>query len=377
MSILSTPVRLRPTERVLLLGASPLAVQLIERLSTRPHVKILGVVDDAVVPSSLPTHLNRLGTLDDLGRILHEQRPTRVIVTLIARRGRLPVRLLLKARLRGVQVEDGIDTYERLTGKLAIEALPPSALVFSAGLRKSHLVQAFSRGLSVSVAAVGLLVLLPLLAVIAALVVLDSPGPALFAQARVGAAGRRFKLLKFRTMIGARAIPSQWAAENGNRITRVGKWLRRFRLDELPQLINVLRGEMNLVGPRPHPVSNFELFLHKIPYYWVRSSVLPGMTGWAQVRYRYANNLEEETEKMRYDLYYIKHRSLGLDLRILAETVRVVLIGHDAAVAARAAAAGRPAAQVVRIDSRAHTLRPNPQRLAGRGDTGTWTWRRA
>jgi len=365
------------SERVLLLGASPLAVQLIEELRARPEVEILGVVDDAVVPSSLPTRLNRLGSLDDLGRVLHEQHPTRIIVTLTARRGRLPVRLLLKARLRGVHVEDGLDTYERLTGKLAIEALPPSALVFSAGLRKSRLLQGVSRGLSVFVAAVGLLALLPLLAVIAALVVLDSPGPALFAQGRVGAGGRRFKLLKFRTMIAARTAPSQWAGDNGNRITRVGKWLRRFRLDELPQLLNVLRGEMNLVGPRPHPVSNFELFLHKIPYYWVRASVLPGMTGWAQVRYRYANNLEEETEKMRYDLYYIKHRSLWLDLRILAETLKVVLLGHDAAVATRAAETARPAARVVRIDSRAHTLRPAPSRLAGRSDTGTWTWRRA
>ena len=375
MSAFAVP--LRPTERVLLLGTSPLALQLAEELSCRPHVQVLGVVDDALAPTSLPIRLPRLGALDDLGRILHEQRPTRIIVTLTARRGRLPVRLLLKARLRGVQVEDGLETYERLAGKLVIEALPPSALIFCKGLRNSRLLQASTRLLSVLVAAAGLLALLPLFAVVAALIALDSPGPVFFAQDRVGAGGRRFRLLKFRTMLPARATTSEWAADNGNRITRVGRWLRRFRLDELPQLVNVLRGEMNLVGPRPHPVSNFELFLHKIPYYWVRSSVLPGMTGWAQVRYRYANNLEEETEKMRYDLYYIKHRSLGLDLRILAETLKVVLFGKDAAVAAQAAAAARPAARVVRIDSRAHTLRPAPSRPAARRDSGPWTWRRA
>ncbi|HEX9203097.1 MAG TPA: exopolysaccharide biosynthesis polyprenyl glycosylphosphotransferase [Vicinamibacteria bacterium] len=362
-------VQLRPTERVLLLGTSPLALQLAEELSSHPHVRVLGVVDDALAPASLPVRLQRLGALHDLGRILHEQRPTRVIVTLTARRGRLPVRLLLKARLRGVQVEDGLETYERLAGKLAIEALPPSALIFSKGLRKSPLLEAFSRVMSVLVAAVGLLALLPLLAVVAALIALDSPGPVLFAQDRVGARGRRFKLLKFRTMLAVHATTSEWAADNGSRITRVGKWLRRFRLDELPQLVNVLRGEMNLVGPRPHPVSNFDLFLHQIPYYWIRSSVLPGITGWAQVRYRYANNLEEETEKMRYDLYYIKHMSWWLDLRILAETLKVVLFGHPAAAPSTA--------RVVPIASRPHRLRPRLGTLAARTDTQPLGWRRA
>jgi lipopolysaccharide/colanic/teichoic acid biosynthesis glycosyltransferase len=126
---------------------------------------------------------------------------------------------------------------------------------------------------------------------------------------------------------------SEWARDNGARITRVGRWLRHFRLDELPQFLNVLTADMNLVGPRPHPVSNFRLFHERIPYYSLRSAIRPGVTGWAQVRYGYANDLAEETEKMRYDLYYLKHRSLGLDLRILLDTVRVIALGRGAAAA--------------------------------------------
>jgi lipopolysaccharide/colanic/teichoic acid biosynthesis glycosyltransferase len=159
-----------------------------------------------------------------------------------------------------------------------------------------------------------------------------------FVQERVGRGGKPFGLIKFRSMRQADARVSEWARDNESRITRVGKLLRRFRLDELPQFINVLRGEMNLVGPRPHPTCNYQLFLARIPYYGLRAAVRPGITGWAQVRYGYANSLEEELEKMRYDLYYIKHRSLWLDLRILAETAAVVLNphAHDVPAADRA-----------------------------------------
>jgi lipopolysaccharide/colanic/teichoic acid biosynthesis glycosyltransferase len=175
-----------------------------------------------------------------------------------------------------------------------------------------------------------LIVLLPLFALIALAIRMDSEGPVLFVHDRVGARGRRFKLLKFRTMRPGEGRTSEWVRDNENRITRVGGWLRKYRLDELPQLINVVRGDMNLVGPRPHPVSNFKLFMEKIPYYSLRSIVRPGVTGWAQVRQGYANGLEEETEKMRYDLYYIKHMSLWLDLRILFQTVQTVLGGLEA-----------------------------------------------
>jgi lipopolysaccharide/colanic/teichoic acid biosynthesis glycosyltransferase len=155
----------------------------------------------------------------------------------------------------------------------------------------------------------------------------------LFVQERIGRNGRPFPLMKFRTMHPAEERPSEWVRDNGDRITRVGRWLRKFRLDELPQLWNVLAGHMNLVGPRPHPASNYQLFIERIPFYAFRSLVRPGITGWAQVRYGYANDLKEETEKMRYDLYYIKHRSIRLDMEILLRTVQVVLLGRDAKLA--------------------------------------------
>jgi lipopolysaccharide/colanic/teichoic acid biosynthesis glycosyltransferase len=172
---------------------------------------------------------------------------------------------------------------------------------------------------------------------IALLVRIDSAGPVFFSQERSGMAGRPFKLLKFRTMLAAVQQESEWEEDNIHRITRVGWWLRKCRLDELPQFINILKGDMNIVGPRPHPSSNFELFVLaarntpesgvQIPYYSMRYSVRPGITGWAQVRYRYANNLHEEMEKLRFDLYYLKHYSLWLDIRILVETVTMIFTG--------------------------------------------------
>src|SRR2546427_9595647 len=173
----------------------------------------------------------------------------------------------------------------------------------------------------------GLVALAPLLGLIALLIKLDSRGPVFFVQDRVGMSAKRFTLFKFRTMHLADVRPSEWVCDNTERITRVGKWLRKFRLDELPQFVNVIRGDMNVVGPRPHPVSNFALFAEKIPYYSLRSVVRPGITGWAQVRFGYANNLDEEIEKMRYDLYYIKHLSVWFDVRILLDTVKIVLFG--------------------------------------------------
>jgi len=225
-------------------------------------------------------------------------------------------------------VEHGADVYERLSGKLALESLSPSELIFCKDFRKSRLDLALARGASLAFSAVALVGLAPILALIALAIKLDSRGPVLFSQRRVGAGGQRFTLLKFRTMRPVDRETSLWERDNIDRITRVGRWLRRFRLDELPQFLNVLRGDMNLVGPRPHPAANLQLLVANIPYYALRSLLRPGVTGWAQVRYGYANGIEEETEKMRYDLYYIKHLSFWLDLRILFDTVKTVLFGQ-------------------------------------------------
>jgi len=285
-------------------------------------------VDDSGRIVERPLDELLVGPLARLAAIVEEMRPDRIVIALADRRGRLPVHELLQARVQGIAIEDGVQFYERLTGKIAIEALTPHDLISSPDFRKSHVDLAFGHALSLVVSLIALAVLLPLFALIALAIKLDSPGPVFFVQSRVGLRGRPLQLLKFRTMHPVDRSASEWVCDNCDRITRVGQWLRRYRLDELPQLVNVLQGEMNLVGPRPHPVSNFELFKQHIPYYWLRSVVRPGLTGWAQVRQGYANGLEEETEKMRHDLYYIKHMSAWLDLRILFSTVQTIVLGH-------------------------------------------------
>jgi len=317
------------SQRVLVLGAGPLAHGVIAalRARSRPRCRVVGVVADG--DEEPPSHCHVLGRVEELEEVVESVRPQRIVVALTTRRGRMPVRPLLELRVRGVAVEDGAELYERLTGKLAIEALVPSALIFSPECRSYLFTRALGRGLSLVVALLGLLLTLPLIGLIALLVVADSGRPAFFCHERIGLGGRRFRLVKFRTMRRASRAASEWERDNLERITFVGHWLRRFRLDELPQFWNVLKGDMNLVGPRPHPLRHLRLFQDRIPYYRLRLAVRPGITGWAQVRYRYANDLEEETEKMRYDLYYIKHQSPWLDLRIAVDTVRVMLRGSE------------------------------------------------
>ena len=328
--------------RILIVGTTPLATLLIRAIGKRPwsRLSVVGIVDDAVPVEEAPVGQPRFGPIDRLPEIIEQVRPDRIVVALAERRGRTPLPALLECCLaRGIAVDDAAECYERLTGRLAVEALTPASIAFSGKFRPSLVQQSCARLLSVLVAGAGLLLLLPVLGLIALAIKLDSTGPMLFLQRRVGLHGRPFTLLKFRTMHAATTPHSEWAADNGDRLTRVGRWLRALRLDELPQFINILRGEMNLVGPRPHPVSNLELFTlvvrnlnektgAAVSYYTLRSIVRPGLTGWAQVRYRYANNLEEEIEKLRYDLYYVKHASLWLDLRILVGTFTGLVTGR-------------------------------------------------
>jgi exopolysaccharide biosynthesis polyprenyl glycosylphosphotransferase len=337
-------LRLRPfAKRTVILGTGPLAQRLIEEIASQPHCgyAIVGLVDEVPAGTRAVLGWPVLGPYEDLDRIIREVRPDRIIVAVKDRRRWLPVRQLLEARIDGVVVREGAEVYERLTGKIAIEALTPSSVIFGEGFRQSAVALAVRRVLSMVGAAVGLVALAPLFGLIALAIKLDSAGPVLFVQDRMGMGGRRFKLIKFRTMRPANGPTSEWARDNGHRVTRVGRWLRRFRFDELPQFVNVLRGDMNLVGPRPHPVTNVLMLTMvarnasecggEIPYYQLRTMVRPGITGWAQVRYRYANDLEEEIEKMRYDLYHVKHLSLWLDLRILFETAKIILLGRGAA----------------------------------------------
>jgi exopolysaccharide biosynthesis polyprenyl glycosylphosphotransferase len=336
---------------VAILGEGPLASLLVREIAVRPHLRwAVGLVADTrpgpagpAVPGPV------LGRVDQLDRIVASTPLHRIVVALDDRQRAAIMATLLEARARGIVVEDAVDVYERITGKLAIEALSPASLVFARGFRIARGSAVIGRALSLVVAAVGLVLTAPLLGLIAVAVKLDSPGPVFFRQERIGLHGRRFWLVKFRTMRPVQEEVSAWVRDNADRITRLGRLLRASRLDELPQFVNILRGDMNLVGPRPHPVCNYELFLRAIPYYSLRAAVRPGVTGWAQVRYGYANSLEEETEKMRYDLYYVKHRSFWLDARIIADTLKMLLFeagvpvaGAPARLAAAAPVGGEP-----------------------------------
>jgi exopolysaccharide biosynthesis polyprenyl glycosylphosphotransferase len=317
---------------ILILGNGPMTSKLIEEIdSCDQQCCVVGIIDTEAPDTGETGGVPWLGTFDRLAEIVEQVRPSRIIVSLADRRGHLPLQPLLESRSRGVEVEDALDYYERLTGKMAIEALTPGTLILSKGFRHDGPGQVITRIMSTVVSAIGLLVLAPLLAAIALAIKIDSRGPVFFVQPRAGRDGTPFKLLKFRTMHPSEERKSEWVQDNEGRITAVGKWLRRFRLDEVPQLVNVLRGEMNLIGPRPHPVTNQQIFMDNIAYYGLRSTVFPGVTGWAQIRYGYANNLEQETEKMRYDLYYIKNHTLWLDIKILFATILIILTGHGAA----------------------------------------------
>jgi len=320
------------SRRVLVLGTTELAGKLVQEILAEPDLRdvVVGIADDGSREFQPALPILRLGSLDHLAGIIEGFEPDLIVCATRERHDPVLARELLKPQSRGIPVEDGMVAYERLTGKIAIEYATPRAILFSRESEPSWLVLLLSRSLSFVVALGGLVLLLPFLLPVALLIKLDSVGPVFFLHDRVGLGGRPFRLVKFRTMSIGGAL-SEWAADNHHRTTRVGHWLRRFRIDELPQFVNILRGDMNLVGPRPHPVSNVELFTERIPYYGVRCSVRPGVTGWAQIRYGYANNLEEETEKMRYDLHYIRHLSMGLDLRILFETVKVVISGSQPA----------------------------------------------
>jgi exopolysaccharide biosynthesis polyprenyl glycosylphosphotransferase len=324
-------LRRRPfSDRVLILGTGRLAASLVRLIDGAPELRlsIIGCLDEhAGSASDLPV----AGPMERLREIVQELRPDRIVVALAERRGRLPTSALLHSRFDGILVEDGVDVYERLAGKLAIESMTPSSLIFSSDFRKSRFARGTQRLLSMTVAAVAVVLTAPFMALIAVIIRMESAGPALFIQSRIGLHGRPFRLMKFRTMrVADGEARSFWVKDNEDRLTRLGRFLRRSRLDELPQFINVLRGDMNLVGPRPQPIENAELFRSAIPYYEFRCVVRPGVTGWAQIRYGYANNLFEETEKMRYDLYYIKRMSVLFDVLILLETVKIMLFGRGA-----------------------------------------------
>jgi sugar transferase (PEP-CTERM system associated) len=315
-------------EHVYVLGTDERAQRLVQALRARPELGIdvvgwSGNVEGVVNRESVAAHLTEL---------VREQTVHRVIVAMQDRREAMPMPELLQLRLRGVHIEEATSWLEKISGRIEVEQLYPSWIIFAKGFRFSSPFRMLRRVLNFTVALIGLILALPVLPFVALAVKLDSPGPVLYRQKRVGRRGAIFYCYKFRTMrkdAEADTGPT-WADDQDPRITRGGKFLRTARLDEIPQLWCVLKGDMAFVGPRPERPEFVEWLTRELPYYGVRHMVRPGITGWAQVRYKYGNTIEDAKEKLQFDLFYIKNASIGLDVLIMFQTIKIVLLGRGA-----------------------------------------------
>jgi exopolysaccharide biosynthesis polyprenyl glycosylphosphotransferase len=318
-------------ERLLIEGCGAETVRLARELHSRRHelgIHIVGFVDrDPAMVGLRLFNPSVIGTVDDLPALISIHAADRVAVSTISVLDELPLERLLGLRVAGVSFDHLAGVYEEYTGKLAIETLTPSALMFAAGFKQRPWLRAVKRGIDLLVSLIGLTIGLPLMALIAVAIKVSSSGPALYRQTRVGGGGRHFTLYKFRSMqhdAEMRSGPT-WAQDNDPRATRVGRVLRHLRLDELPQLFNVLRGDMSLVGPRPERPELERQLIDLIPLYVQRQLVKPGLTGWSQVRHGYCTSIADARVKLQYDLFYIKNMSLALDLLILLMTTKTVL----------------------------------------------------
>jgi sugar transferase (PEP-CTERM system associated) len=317
----------RLRERVYLLGNGERAKRILEVIRKRGELgmDVIGWAGETGDGSQ---------TCESMGRVLHDlgyrRAVDRVIVALADRRSMMPVNELLELRLSGIRVEDGTTLLEKITGKIEVDELHPSWIIFGDGFHLAPKHWFVRRIVSTLLALTLSLLTLPLIPLIALLIKLSSPGPILYRQKRVGLQGRVFDCYKFRTMRADAEADSgpTWASDDDPRITKVGRFLRRTRLDEIPQIWNVLRGEMAFVGPRPERPEFVEKLSEQIPYYSLRHMTRPGITGWAQINFGYGSSLGETKEKLRFDLYYVRNASVMLDLMIVFYTVRAVLIGR-------------------------------------------------
>lgn len=311
-------------ERVYVLGGGDRARMIAETLRTRKDAG-MEVIGFEAMPTDKVERREAFSTMLESFR---GRTPAidRVVIALEDRRGELPLRELLKLRFDGVVIEEAGALLERLTGKLYLDGLRPSNFIYGEGFRVKPSQQISRRFVSTLAAATGLILFLPFFPLVALAVRLSSAGPIFFRQTRVGMGGRNFTVFKFRTMrTDAEAAGAKWASKDDPRATRVGRLMRKTRIDEIPQLWNVLRGDMGFVGPRPERPEFVPWLSENIPYFDLRHLIRPGLTGWAQVRYGYGSTLEEAREKLEYDLYYIKHMTLGLDLLIMFETIKTIL----------------------------------------------------
>jgi sugar transferase (PEP-CTERM system associated) len=315
-------------ERVYVVGEARRVQRLVEGLERRTELGIETVAWKGIGQNQLTS----AALAADLMETTTKRKIRRVIVAFPDRRRTIPVRELLHLRLNGVSIEDSTTWLEKISGKIELDALYPSWLIFSDGFHISPTLLLLRRLISFIASVVLLILAVPIFPLVALAIKLSSPGPVLYRQKRVGRKGVVFNCYKFRTMQAdaeADRGPT-WAGDEDPRITRIGHFFRRSRLDELPQLWNVLRGDMGFVGPRPERPEFVELLTREIPYYPVRHLIRPGVTGWAQIRYKYGSSVADAKEKLQYDLFYLKNISLGLDALIMFQTVKIVLLGRGA-----------------------------------------------
>ena len=321
-------------ERIIIIGIGEMAANLARDIMNDlgSGFQVVGFIssNEADVGRSI-VNPKVIGTVEQLSAIVREHKVAGIVVALDERRLTLPVREILQCKLEGILIHEGTALMEQISGKISVENLRPSWIIFSDGFRVTPLTITFKRIMDVTVSSILIAMTWPIMLLVVMAIKIDSPGPVLYRQTRVGQWGREFTLLKFRSMgQNAESNGPQWATEDDTRVTRVGRVIRKLRLDELPQLVNVLKGYMSLVGPRPERPEFVVQLREKIPFYDQRHSVKPGVTGWAQVRFNYGNSVEDSLQKLEYDLYYIKHIAPVFDLLIIFQTIKVVLLGRGA-----------------------------------------------
>src|SRR6185312_7275268 len=310
-------------ERIYVLGAGDFAKSIIAAIKARQDLG-MEVVDWREIAAEQTER--KAIWIEALKRLSGRDKPVhRIIIAMESQRGELPVEELLALRFQGIVVEEVGTLRERLSGKIQLDGLRPSSFLYSEGFRIRSSQQFTRRVISMCAAAIGLLLCLPFIPLIMLMVRLSSPGPIFFRQTRVGVGGKNFNVIKFRTMrTDAEAKGAQWATKNDPRVTKIGMFMRKTRLDEIPQLWNILRGDMDFVGPRPERPEFIPMLSENLPFYYLRHLIRPGLTGWAQIRYGYGATLAETKEKLEYDLYYLKHMSLGLYLFVMFETIKTI-----------------------------------------------------
>jgi len=315
------------SQPVLIIGTGKIASQISSEIEKKHDssyriAAFIGSEKPEINPHNAPV----LKNTDALFESINEYKIVRIIVALDDRRGAMPIKGLLHCKTQGISIEDGISFFEYMTGRIAVENVNPAWLIFSDGFYQSRSCRFFKRLLDITLSLAGLIVFLPLSLLIALSIKIESAGPVFYVQERVGVRGNQFRIIKFRSMFqNAEKEGAVWTKEDDSRVTRIGRIIRKLRLDEIPQMWNVLTGDMSLVGPRPERPVFVERLTFNIPYYSLRHAIKPGITGWAQICYPYGASEEDALRKLEYDLYYIKNMSITFDLLVIFRTIKTVL----------------------------------------------------